>query len=442
VPPLKTILFFALFVLCVAGGVFVPMLGALGYVGHYTIGPEKQWWHAPVSGLGIRYSYTLALITAVGVLLNWKKLKIADLGIHRQELLLLLFLGLVWLSVWIGPRTVGRYTQPGIDHPSIKFTKVVIFTLIMTRIFSTRANLDKLFWVLVVASLLLGLQAWDTPRYAFSRGRLEGIGGPDFAESNFFAVFMATMLPIIGVMFLRSGWIGKTLCFVSGAFTANAVVLTRSRGAFVGIIVGGMVAAILAPKRLRWPVVLLLIVGAAGSYYLSDPQFRERMTTITKEEGERDSSAESRFRLTEAGIRMMKDNPLGIGVGNFYQTIGKYIPEYAGKDAHNTYLRCGTEMGVMGLAVLGVIIVWNFLLLRNISRRSRNLPEEEAKTFLLMSYATTMSLVILLVSSASVSLTYVEFYWWIMLLPVCLDRALDQRLAERKTLAKTPEASA
>jgi hypothetical protein len=59
-----------------------------------------------------------------------------------------------------------------------------------------------------------------------------------------------------------------------------------------------------------------------------------------------------------------------------------------------------------------------------------------------MSYATTMSLVILLVSSASVSLTYVEFYWWIMLLPVCLDRALDQRLAERKTLAKTPEASA
>jgi len=437
VPPLRTILFAALFALCVLGGLFVPMLGALGYVGHYTIGPEKQWWHAPVSGLGIRYSYTLALVTAVGVLLNWNKLKIGELGIHRNEKILLLFLGLVWLSVLIGPQTVGRYTQPGIDHPSVKFTKVVIFSLLLTRIFTTRLTLDKLLWVLVIASLLLGLQAWETPRRAFISGRLEGVGGPDFAESNFLAAFMATMLPLIGIMFLRSGLIGKIVCFFSGAFTANAVVLTRSRGAFVGIAAGGVVALIAAPKRLRIPILVLLILGAAGGFYLSDEQFRERMTTITRDSGQRDESAESRLLLTKASLRMVKDRPLGVGVGNFYQTIGRYIPEYAGKDAHNTYLRCATEVGVQGAAVLVLMIVVSLFLLRRIILRCRQLPKDDAGAFSLLAFGVMASLVTMLGCALTVSLTYVEFFWWIMLLPVCLDRALEHRLAEQKTQSET-----
>ena len=72
----------------------------------------------------------------------------------------------------------------------------------------------------VIGAMILGMQAWSTPYSAFEGGRLETVGGPDFRECNFFAAYMATMLWIIGTQFVRSGWVGKTVCFVAGGFAA------------------------------------------------------------------------------------------------------------------------------------------------------------------------------------------------------------------------------
>jgi hypothetical protein len=235
---LKTIMFLGLFAFCAAGALVSPILGVLGYCAHYVIGPESQWWAAPVRPWGIRYSFILAATTAVGLALNWRKLRQGQKILTGQEKLLLAFLGIVWLSVLIGQQTVGRYTLAGVDHPSVKFTKVAVFLLMLTHIVTNIRNLDRLIWVLVIGTMFLGMQAWDLPRRAFVKGRLEGIGGPDFSESNFFAVYMATMLWLIGAKFLRSGWPGRIVCFIAGGFTANAVVLTRSRSAVIGLLAG------------------------------------------------------------------------------------------------------------------------------------------------------------------------------------------------------------
>ena len=72
---IKTLLFLGLFVLCSVGALFVPLLGVLGYVAHYCIGPERQWWSASIKPWGIRYSYTLAMCTAIGIALNWRSLR-------------------------------------------------------------------------------------------------------------------------------------------------------------------------------------------------------------------------------------------------------------------------------------------------------------------------------------------------------------------------------
>ena len=66
---------------------------------------------------------------------------------------------------------------------------------------------------------------------------------------------------------------------------------------------------------------------------LTDPQFWGRSQTIMRSEQERDSSAQSRIILATFGLQMWSDHPLGIGAGNFPQTIGNYYAPYAGKDA-------------------------------------------------------------------------------------------------------------
>ncbi len=426
--PLRTAFFLAVFGLFAMGGLLWPHLSLLGYVAHYLTGPEDKWWSRPIAHWGIRYSYTLALVTIIGFFVHMRYFKPAGSWLCRQEKLLLVFLGIVWLSTLLGPDTVGRYTT--VDHPSLKFTKVAIFALLMTHIINNRARLETLLWALVACAFILGWQAYDEPRRNFISGRLEGIGGPDFAESNFFSAFMAAMLPLIGVMFLRSGWVGKAVTLFVGAFAANAIVLTRSRGAFVGIGAGAMVAALVSPRKYRLPVIAGLIVAMAGGYYLSDEQFRDRMTTINRSEQERDPAAQSRIELARAGLQMLRDRPYGIGAGNFYQTIGRYAPMYEGMDAHNTYVRCATELGVQGIVLLGIIIGNAFWMLRTVLRAAHQLPPPEERSFTLLAFGMGTALVTLLACTLTVSLPYVEYYWWFMLLPVCLERAMQRRLAD------------
>lgn len=430
--PLKTILFVALFGAACVGSFFSPIWGVLGYVGHYCVGPERQWWHAPISFLGIRYSFILAALTALGVALNWQEMRFGGSLLHKHEMLLLGFLGAVWVAALLGQETVGRYSTSGVDHPSVKFTKVLVFTLMLTHVVTTRRNLDRFLWTLVLGAMILGLQAWSKPYSAFQGGRLEDVGGPDFSEANFFGAFMVTALWIIGVQFLRSNWSGKILCFLAGGFTANAVVLTRSRSAMVGLVAGALMAIISAPRRVRALVLIGAVLAGSGFLYLTDEQFLHRINTIVIPAEERDSSAQSRIELAKGGLKMWLDHPLGVGPGNFYQNIGNYIPEYAGKDAHNTYIRCLTETGILGLTIFSLILGSAFWLTYQTTSRAHMLPTREEYDIRLLAFGTRCVLASTLTCCLTISLTYVEFIWWFLMLPVCLNRAVNNMIDEQE----------
>lgn len=426
--PLKSITFFGLFLLCAVGALVLPYLGVYGYIADYCIGPVSQWWEAPFSRLGIRYSFTLAIATALGILFNRHKLRFGESFLQRQEILMLVFLGIVWLSTFTRMEIAHRYTI--IDHPSIKFTKIVVFALMMTHIITDKRKLDGLLWVFVIVSLILGLQAWDLPRRAFEGGRLEGIGGADFAEANFFAAFMAAMLPIIGIQLLRSKWFGKVICTVSAAFCANAIVLCRSRGAFVGIIAGVVTACLFAPKRHRKKIAVSLVLGMMGGIYVTDPQFIERMGTITPNEEKSYESSHGRIRIWRVGIDMAIDHPLGIGAGNWYRKIGWYKPEMAGVDTHNTYLKCVVELGWHGAVVFAIIV---FTAFRSLSAVRRSSPHSDSRFDLdIISYGLTISLYTYLACCITITLIYSEFLWLLLSLPVCLKRVLENAVADHE----------
>jgi len=202
----RGLLFISLFVFCTIATLFLPCLGIYGYLVDYCLNPADQWWGRPFGQMGIRFSFTLALATMAGIILQRKKLHFGEKLIYKQEWLLLLFLLVVWVVYFMSPQTVGRYG--GTDHPAIKLAKIGVFTLMMTHVITDLHKLKGLFAVLASSALFLGIKAWSVPYSQFARGRLEGIGGADFSEANFFAAFMAAMLPLIGIMFLRSQRLG------------------------------------------------------------------------------------------------------------------------------------------------------------------------------------------------------------------------------------------
>lgn len=433
----KSVIFIGLFSICTIGAVALPHLGVYGYLADYSIGPSKQWWEAPFHGLGIRYSFTLALATITGFVLQYKKIKFGSAVLQAQEILVLIFLLMIWFSFLIGSSTVVRYET--VDHPTIKFTKIVIFLFLMTHIISDRNKLNGLMWVFVLCALILGLQAWDMPRRAFVSGRLEGIGGADFAESNFLAAFMAAMLPIIGIQLLRTKkWMNKLLCLSAAAFTANTVVLCRSRGAFVGIFMGCMAALLMAPRRHRKKIVVGLVLGAMGGLSVSDEQFLERLTTIVvSEQEERDESAMSRFRLWSAGLQMVNDHPMGIGIGNWYQAIGRYIPEYEGKDCHSTFVKCIAELGVHGFFIFSLIVFFALNEIRRIRKISGRLPPEIEHDFVLLAFGIFLSIVIILTCGLTITMIYMEGLWILLMLPVCLRRSCENAVMDYEAETST-----
>ncbi len=422
--PLKSILFAGLFVVCAMGALYAPIMGILGYVGHYCVGPERQWWYLPIRPLGLRVSFTLAIATAIGVALNWRKMRFGRSFLVGQEKLLLAFMCIVWFSWAISPETVGRYTPGGIDHPTIKFTKLVIFLLMLSHVVTDVKNLDRLFWVLVLGALVLGLQAYGTPQQAFVKGRLESVGGPDFSEANTLGGFLGAMLFVIAAQFIRSGWKGRILCFLAGGFATNAVVLTRSRGAVLGVAGGAALALLMSPGRHRRTVTIGLVLALLGGLYLSDEGFLDRTSTMTHQEEDRDRSSQSRIEIWRGGVKMLLANPLGVGPGNFYQSIGNYAPEHPGRDAHSTFVRTAGELGWPGLAAFCAIVVNAAWTLRRVMGRARFLPSPHRENFQWMSFGLVTALAALLSYGLTGSLTYIECLWWLLVLPVCLQRAL------------------
>jgi O-antigen ligase len=402
---------------------------------HYQIGPERQWWTASVASWGLRYSFGLAAFTALGVLFQFRRLRYGKQFFMRHEWLMLCFVGITWLSVAIGFPPPAELNL--LDYPPLKLTKVMIFCLIMTHVMTTPKNLRMMLWAFVIGAFFLGWQSYQAPATSFTSGdRLNDIGGPDFSEANFLGAFLLACLPITLVLFLRSGWLGKAVCLASGVFTANGIILTRSRGAFLGAAGAMLFALIAAPKGYRLLVLIGLLVVGIGAYRLTDEGYRTRVGTVRASEEERDTSAQSRVEIWQATTAMFQDHPFGIGAGNFVSLIGRYSPKYPNRDAHSLYVRCYSELGIQGIALMIAVLASAFHMLWQIRKQCLKLPNPYRDDLLWSAFAVSASLVSYLVCSITITTTYTEVLYWLLAMPVCLWRVAENVRSELATVPR------
>jgi len=432
---LKTILFLVAFAASCIGTLYVPLVGVIAYVMHYQIGPEEQWWAKGISHWGLRYSFALAAFTAASTWLHRGRLRYGNKLLIRHEWMLIVFVAIVWAGALVmGP--LPEWDADLTDYAPLKMTKIVIFVLLMTHVVTTVKHLNLLFWAIVVGAIFLGHQADTAPEWMFATGRLNAIGGPDFRESNGLATYLVACLPIIGVQFLRTGWKGKAVCLVAGALAINGIVLTRSRGGFITLAGGCLFALLAAPKTHRKVVFAGLVVAAIGAYSLMDRGFLERTSTVTASEEERDASAQSRIEIWKGSLDMWRANPLGVGPDRFQPTIGQYAPEHPNRDAHNTFVRCYSELGIQGITLYVLLFASAASILWSVNRKARGLPQPFQQDIRWMSYAMAVALSTALFGGITITLLYQEASWWLLAMPVCLLRACTNAAADVRRLAE------
>lgn len=420
--PIKSMFFLFLFGCFSLGSLINPILGVIGYIGHYHIAPEDQWWGISLNNLGIRYSFTLGIFFAVGTILNWKKLKFKKL-FHSQEILLIIFYIIIWLSQYTGFKT-DAHLNPS-TYPPIKIAKVSIFIILLTHVITDLRSLKIIIWTFVLLGLYLGYSCYTAPPSAFIQGRLSiGIGGPDFSESSFLAGHFMAILPLIASIVLLGKWKQKIIAIIAAAFVIDGIILTQTRAALVGAIIGGIFAIVLAVPGHRKKILIFLLIGFLGTLSLTDQHFWKRMATINgDEQGELDESARGRKVVWKIAIDIMKARPQGIGATNFTKYMGDFNDIYEGKDTHNTFLRCGAELGVHGFIVLLIMVANSFFILRRVKKKAIDIKDKDV--IMIYAYMFQLTLIIFFSCGMFMSQTYVEETYWFLLLPVCLERIVE-----------------
>ncbi len=457
--PLTTVLFVLTYVAGCLLALRYPLVGVITYLLVYFMHPPMAWWGKPVAWLGIRYSLVVSACTAIGIVANWQRLRFGKTFWHRQEVLFAVFVGTMWLSLFSGLEPC----HTSYEHLD-KMTKLLIFVLMMTHVVTDLRSYRALVWAIAIGLFYLGYQSYTAGPASFEDGRLNAIGGPDFDRAPELGVHFAAMLPFVGVMLLtdrrRSA---RVFLLITAALTCNGIVLTRTRSAMTAL-VGGMGWALAkAPRRWRSRLICLGLLGACGAYSLTDQKFWERMATIlTPFDADAPAVVDEEVleKLTKRGIATMADrleewesstgriptwkaawamwkaNPLGVGIGNFTRAIEDYPPAYFPIDAHNTVVLCFAELGIPGITAF-LLMLW--VVHRQIRAMKRTVAAHPGLERLAPDIlALETAIVVFLVGGMTVSRLNCEMFWCLMLMPVCLERAIANALASRSASAPAP----
>jgi len=273
---------------------------------------------------------------------------------------------IVFLGVALIPFAFSR--ERSIETLTDTFFKVVTVFVLMINLINTRERLRTIMKLVVLCGTFIGLGAIRS----FLLGHLdpnhltltEG-SQSIFTNSNELAMALDLMVPFAVVFALTAR--GKARLFYVGcaAVQTAGIVLTFSRGGFLGLVALGSVLLWKAGRgRRALAITAALLLGAC--FLVTVPAgYADRLFTIVHIEDDPTNSAQQRRELLERAFDVALRHPLlGVGIGNF--------PEYSihYKAAHNSYLEIAAELGWVGFAAYLTFILAPIGALRRLEHRT------------------------------------------------------------------------
>lgn len=174
-----------------------------------------------------------------------------------------------------------------------------------------------------------------------------------FGNPNILAEYLIMGIPISASLFFTSKKIIKKLLFLSTtAILLLTLVLTLSRGSWIGIVFAAFVFVFLINRKL---LLLSIPLGVVAVFVLPD-SIIHRITSIGNLA---DSSNAYRIVIWTLTLKIIRENwlvGLGFGYAPFKQVYESHIRTMPIFHAHNTYLEIFAELGIGGILLFLVLI--------------------------------------------------------------------------------------
>ncbi len=232
------------------------------------------------------------------------------------------------------------------------------------------------FWVEhVIPAFLGGSFASSVAEYP---SLLANIGGATvlratafFPDPHMFAFYMGLALPIAFGFALLSDTTHEKIFFFSAFFLiAMADLLSFSRGGYVGLGFGAVLAGAMTLRQVKGTRSLLFVAGISFALlallFVDNPIKQRLFSSFSLEDG----SNQGRVAIWEEAVEDISERPLlGYGIGNYPLAV-KPTAEYREPIyAHNLFLDIASETGVLGGALFFIAfftVFWKFLKNRSV----------------------------------------------------------------------------
>jgi O-antigen ligase len=339
----------------------------------------------------------------------------------------LMLAGLMSIPLAIDPAIAwGEFTKT--------FVRGILIFIVIVNVVRTPGRLRMMLFLSIVTALILSLQAINDYRLGLNvvEGyRAAGRGTGLFGNTNDMALFLVTMLPVSAAFFFGSkGALTKAIHGACIAMMLFGIVLSYSRGAFLGVVVAAVFFALKFGRRSKFEIAALLIAGVGAMIVLAPSGYGDRLLSIFMPGLDPNGSAETRRgELFRSIIVAVRHPLLGIGMGNYQPNMS-----YNGLVTHNSYTQVASEMGMVALFLYLTFIVTPIRKLAAVARQT--FATKENSNFYYLALGLQASLLVFLVSSFFLSVAYAWNIYYLVGYAVCFRRIYEAEIGKTVVIEK------
>jgi O-antigen ligase len=317
-------------------------------------------------------SFPLVKLVAIGTLLAYFFAKLSA-GERLTHWSLELSMVLVIAALGIAFTPIAAAPQDSIKVLTDVFLKVVIIFLLMINLLDTPDRLRSIIKLSVICGTALAgfaFFSYVTGNFMVQdkkvTNRVAGIVAGMFGNPNDLALSLDLLLPLAVALALNSRGNKRIVYSACVVLLAVGVVVTFSRGGFLGLVALALVLLWKFSRRRRGLTIFAFLLATGFFLFAMPAGYSGRLTTILSVEEDPTGSAQARRELLDRGIQVAANHLLiGVGMGNFH------IYSIREQVAHNSYLEISSELGIAGLIAYLILIFAPLRSLRRIERETR-----------------------------------------------------------------------
>jgi len=314
------------------------------------------------------------------------------------------------------------------------FIRCIVIFAVMVNVVRTELRLKALLFLALFASLWLSVGAINDYRWGLMTVegyRAGGRGSGIFGNSNDMALHLVTMVPIaVALLFGSRGIFGKFIYGACAALMIAAIVLTYSRGAFIGLLTIFVFIAWKIGRSHRLGIITLVIVLALGILLLAPGNYGLRILSIFIPSLDPVGSSDARQEELIRSLYIALRHPLlGIGMGNYASEMS-----FRGLVTHNSYTQVAAEMGMAALVLYIMFIVTPLRRLGQVVRET--FEDRRQSRYYYLSIGLQASLIGYMVTSFFAAVAYLWYVFYLVAYAVCLRRLYESETGKVVVLEK------